>query len=164
MSLLQVYYNIDTQENCTDLHRALKFYLTKHFSNYTTINTQQINQHTNQDTNQETDQHTNETQATDVITKGFTYMKNLFRKLKLKHSHETWFIYITHGDIRGFDKTATLVLINKEPGNNKYIYYLDTQNPIISSSDPITVQREKVEKFLNILHTTFQKNKSIRAN
>jgi hypothetical protein len=53
----------------------------------------------------------------DIIRSGLTCFNEMFEKLKLKNSYETWFLYVSTGSIRKIYDKVTLCLLNKSQRN-----------------------------------------------
>lgn len=71
----------------------------------------------------------------DVVKNGFIIFNNMFEKLKLKNNTETWFIYISNGNIKNLFKDVFVVLLNKIPSEKKSFYVINKNNVIIKKDN-----------------------------
>lgn len=154
MSLLDIYYFIDnnsTIDNSIDntlLHNAIKWYLDKKLTEFTINKFEHIPLILPNE---------------DTLVKSFIYMKMLFDKLKLKTTNTTWFLYISSGNIKGFDKETSLILLNKVPSEAVYQYNLSKTIYKICVNDDKNKRDKKISQFVQVLHETIHSKKTIRA-
>lgn len=70
--------------------------------------------------------------TSDTIKNGLLLFNDMYRKLKLKSSNETWFVYISNGDIKEIYKNISVILINKTPIKKECVYIINKRNLNIS--------------------------------
>jgi hypothetical protein len=89
----------------------------------------------------------------DVIRRGISTFLKMFETLKLKTKNETWFVYISIGNIKKMFEDVLVVLINKEPSDYKCLYCVNTDSVNIYNTNNKT---EKLNQ-LKILTETITK-------
>lgn len=107
--LLDVYYYIDFDDKLVDIslleqciqinvHVNAKEYIVNRFINCNNeyINTSKINDE-------------------DIVKRGLLIFNKMFRRLKLKNTTETWFIYMSNGNINKNHKNVFVTLLNRYP-------------------------------------------------
>lgn len=150
---LDVYYYIDLNEeyDIQYIENYLKVYLNVYKQDY------KINVFQNFKINNRYN-----IKSTDVIKKGLIIFNKMYMDLKMKNTNDTWYIYISNGDIENIHKNVFVLLINQSPFLNKSLYMINKnkliilkndsqQNKILSSSILKTTLNEifKSEKYIN---------------
>lgn len=131
-----------TIENINSTHKLLKKYIDVYFKtklqNKNVVNITEI-------TDIEEDK--------DVIRRGISTFLKMFENLKLKTKNETWFVYISTGNIKKMFEDVLVVLINKEPYHHNCFYCVNTNSVNIYNANNKT---EKLNQ-LKILTETITK-------
>jgi len=128
--LLDVYYCIDTtnlvrQDTITDagdesvefIERGLKLQLTLNCKNYNINKLVNYNKEIKDDTVKD-----------DTIKSGLLTFNKMCQNLKLKSTNETWFFYISSGDVKDIYRDVFVVLLNKNPREQKCFYVINKNN------------------------------------
>lgn len=99
---------------------------------------------------------------TDVVKSGLFTFNKMYNDLKLKTSNDTWFIYISNGDIKDDYKNIFLLLLNKNP-SEKCSYYIINKNVINIKKDDTTSNKLTALKFFKkTIHELFHTDRSIK--
>lgn len=77
----------------------------------------------------------------DVMKRGLYIMMNLYRVLKLKTTHDVWFVYAGTGNIWGVKQDVSVFLLNKVPGV-KECFYIVNKNRL--KVDPAVEKERKL--------------------
>jgi len=97
----------------------------------------------------------------DVVKSGLCTFNKMYNDLKLKTSNETWFVYISNGDIKDDYKSIFLLLLNKNP-SDKSSYYIINKNEINIKKHDTNTNKLTALKFLKkTIHELFNTNRSI---
>jgi hypothetical protein len=134
--LLDVYYYIDLND-CHDIsyiENYLKVYLNVYKQNY------KLNVFQNCNVNKAYNVKSN-----DIIKKGLIIFNKMYMDLKMKNINDTWYIYISNGDIENIHKNVFVLLINQSPFLTKSLYMINKNK-------------------LDILKTYSQKTKILNSN
>ena len=113
--LLDVYYYIDIDGDVEFIEHSLKLQLTDGYS---------INKLVNYKNKVLKDDITKD----DVIKNGLLTFNEMFKNLKLKSSNETWFFYISSGNVKDIYSNVFVVLLNKNPKEQKCCYIINKDN------------------------------------
>ena len=98
----------------------------------------------------------------DVVKSGLCTFNKMYNDLKLKTSNETWFVYISNGDIKDDYKNIFLLLLNKNP-SDKCSYYIINKNEINIKKHDASADKLTALKFLKkTIHELFHTNRSIK--
>jgi len=138
--LLDVYYCIDTtnlvrQDTITDagdesvefIERGLKLQLTLNCKNYNINKLVNYNKEIKDDTVKD-DTVKDDTVKDDTIKSGLLTFNKMCQNLKLKSTNETWFFYISSGDVKDIYRDVFVVLLNKNPREQKCFYVINKNN------------------------------------
>ena len=138
--LLDVYYCIDTtnlvrQDTITDagdesvefIERGLKLQLTLNCKNYNINKLVNYNKEIKDDTVKD-DTVKDDTVKDDTIKSGLLTFNKMCENLKLKSTNETWFFYISSGNVKDIYRDVFVVLLNKNPREQKCFYVINKNN------------------------------------
>jgi hypothetical protein len=64
----------------------------------------------------------------DIIKNGLLTFNEMFKKLKLKSINETWFFYISSGNVKDIYSNVFIVLLNRNPKEQKCCYIINKEN------------------------------------
>lgn len=148
---LEVYYCIDLDKSEQDIHnisKCLETYILVIFKKYKLTVFKKLD-YISKD-------------KTDVVKSGLFTFNKMYNDLKLKTSNETWFIYISNGDIKDDYKNIFLLLLNKNP-SEKCSYYIINKNVINIKKDDTTNNKLTALKFFKkTIHELFHTDRSIK--
>lgn len=113
--LLDVYYCIDIDGDVEFIEHSLKLQLTDGHS---------INKLVNYKKNGLKDDITKD----DIIKNGLLIFNEMFKNLKLKSTNETWFFYISSGNVKDIYSNVFIVLLNRNPKEQKCCYIINKDN------------------------------------
>lgn len=116
--LLDVYYYIDVNGDVEFIERSLKLQLTLKCNNYSInklVNYKEVKDNgvKNED---------------DIIKGGLLTFNKMFKNLKLKSTNETWFFYISTGNIKEIYSDVFIILLNRNPKEQKCVYIINKDN------------------------------------
>lgn len=118
--LLDVYYYIDIDGDVEFIEHSLKLQLTDGYS---------INKLVNYKNKVLKDDITkDDITKDDIIRNGLIKFNEMFKNLKLKSSNETWFFYISSGNVKDIYSNVFVVLLNKNPKEQKCCYIINKDN------------------------------------
>lgn len=118
--LLDVYYYIDIDGDVEFIEHSLKLQLTDGYS---------INKLVNYKNKVLKDDITkDDIIKDDIIRNGLIKFNEMFKNLKLKSSNETWFFYISSGNVKDIYSNVFVVLLNKNPKEQKCCYIINKDN------------------------------------
>lgn len=154
--ILDIYYYIDLNdtydikyiENYLQIYLKVykKSYKINLFQNYNTNNNYTSNNYTNNN---------------DIIKKGLIMFNNMYKNLKMKNSNETWYIYISNGDIDKVHKNVFVILINKIPWLTKSLYMINKNQLCILKNDSQNLKKINSKILKNTLDHIFNSEKYI---
>lgn len=113
--LLDVYYYIDIDGDVEFIEHSLKLQLTDGYS---------INKLVNYKNKGLKDDITKD----DIIKNGLLTFNEMFKNLKLKSTNETWFFYISTGNVKDIYSNVFIVLLNRNPREQKCCYIINKDN------------------------------------
>lgn len=116
---LDVYYISDT--NDIDLERSLRLQLSLNCKNYS------INKLVNCETLLSNYLYDHKEEE-DIIKNGLLTFNKMFENLKLKSTNETWFFYVSSGNVKDIYRDVFVVLLNKNPREQKCFYVINKNN------------------------------------
>ena len=64
----------------------------------------------------------------DIIKNGLLTFNEMFKNLKLKSTNETWFFYISSGNVKDIYSNVFIVLLNRNPKEQKCCYIINKEN------------------------------------
>jgi hypothetical protein len=64
----------------------------------------------------------------DIIKNGLLTFNEMFKNLKLKSTNETWFFYISSGNVKDIYSNVFIVLLNRNPKEQKCCYIINKDN------------------------------------
>lgn len=64
----------------------------------------------------------------DIIKNGLLTFNEMFKNLKLKSTNETWFFYISSGNVKDIYSNVFIVLLNRNPREQKCCYIINKDN------------------------------------
>ena len=114
--ILDIYYCIDLDKNLQDINniaKCLETYIIVTFKEYE-LNIFKSLDYLNSD-------------KSDVVKSGLFTFNRMYKDLKLKTPNDTWFIYISNGDIKNEYKNIFVLLLNKNP-SEKCSFYIINKN------------------------------------
>jgi hypothetical protein len=148
---LDVYYCIDLDQGESDLDnisKCLETYIIVTLKDYKLDKFKRVD-YTSKD-------------KSDVVKSGLCTFNKMYNDLKLKSSNETWFVYISNGDIKDDFKNIFLLLLNKKP-TEKCSYYIINKNEInIKKNDTNTNKLTGLKFLKKTIHELFNTNRSIK--
>lgn len=97
----------------------------------------------------------------DVIKRGLFTFNNMYKNLKMKNSNDTWYIYISNGDIQNIHKNVFVILINQNPCINKSMYIINKNELCILKTHSKEVKMFNSKILKNTLDEIFTSNKYI---
>jgi len=103
----------------------------------------------------------NKNEDDDVIKRGLITFNNMYKNLKMKNSNDTWFIYISNGDIQNIHKNVFVILINQNPCINKCMYIINKTELCILKTHSKEVKMCNSKLLRNTLDEIFISNKYI---
>lgn len=96
-----------------------------------------------------------ETDTTDTIKRGLLIFNTMFKKLKLKCTHDVWFIYLANGD------NIFITLLNKNPSVKESLYSV---NKFTYSIRKNQIQSEKKTSKLQHMQKVNENLKNLITN
>jgi hypothetical protein len=112
-ALLDVYYYIDIKGDVEFIERSLYALNSRNY---------RINKFVNSRLGEvEIDKH-------DIIKNGLLTFNKMFENLKLKNTNETWFFYISNGNIKDVYSNVFIILLNKNPREQRCFYVINKNN------------------------------------
>ena len=139
-SLLDVYYYIDVTDNVEFIESSLRLQLTRNCKNYNVDKFVNCNKSTVLP---------NDKNGDDIIKSGLLTFNKMFETLKLKSTNETWFFYISSGNIKNIYRDVFVVLLNKNPREQKCFYVIN-KNKIAHSTICEVLTCEKTITYTNL--------------
>ena len=100
----------------------------------------------------------------DILKKGLVTFNNMFKNLKLKDNFETWFVYMSNGDIKDVSENIFLTLINKNPSEKKAYYAINKNKLDISKDYNKNKKIENLHILKNTINELLSNNKYICYN
>lgn len=148
--VLDIYYCIDLDKSDQDIDniiKCLKTYINVIYKEYR-LNIFKSLEYVKTDEN-------------DVIKSGLYTFNKMFQDLKLKTPNDTWFIYLSNGDIKTEYKNVFVLLLNKNP-KEKLSYYIVNKNKLDIKKVDINNNKLNVLKFLKkTIHELFNTDRTI---
>ena len=153
LKLLDVYYCIDLDKSVQDINlieKCLETYIIVHFKEYK-LN---IFKHLEK-------KNDNKYKNDDVVKSGLFTFNKMYKDLKLKSPNDTWFIYISNGDIKTEYKNVFVLLLNKNP-QEKSSFYVISKHQIDIKRNDINTNKINGLKFLKkTINELFDTSRSI---
>jgi len=118
--LLDVYYYIDVDGDVEFIEQSLKLQLTLN------CNSHSINKLVNYKKGGTLP--FNIKCKDDIIKNGLLTFNEMFKNLKLKSTNETWFFYISTGNVKEIYSNVFIVLLNRNPREQKCCYIINKDN------------------------------------
>lgn len=100
----------------------------------------------------------------DILKRGLVTFNNMFTNLKLKDNLETWFVYISNGNIKDISENIFLMLINKNPGEKKAFYAINKTKLDINKDYNKKKKIENLQILKNTIGELFSNNKYVNYN
>lgn len=100
----------------------------------------------------------------DILKGGLITFNNMFKNLKLKDNFETWFIYISNGNIKDISENIFLILINKNPSEKRAYYAINKNNLDINKDYSKMKKIENLQILKNTIRELLSNNKYINYN
>ena len=113
--LLDVYYYIDIDGDVEFIEHSLKLQLTDGYSINKLVNYK--NKGLKHDITKD-----------DITKNGLLTFNEMFKNLKLKSTNETWFFYISTGNVKDIYSNVFIVLLNRNPREQKCCYIINKDN------------------------------------
>lgn len=160
LEILDVYYYFDLSKEYDIDYIAqyvkiyLEIYLHLHFKPFK----YKINKFINCISYKGINQHHNKV---NVIKNGFHIFNQMYQNLKMKNTNETWFIYLSNGNIEDVYKNIFAILINPEPSINKCLYIINKTNIRILKSYSKEDKKHNSKMLKNTLDQLFSSKKYI---
>jgi hypothetical protein len=85
----------------------------------------------------------------------------MYKNLKMKNTNDTWYIYISNGDIQNIHKNVFVILINPNPCINKSMYIINKNKLCILKTHSKEVKMFNSKILKNTLDEIFTSNKYI---
>lgn len=121
--LLDVYYYIDIDGDIEFIEHSLKLQLTLDCNNHS------INKLVNyKKAGGKHDITKDDIPKDDIIKNGLLTFNEMFKNLKLKSTNEMWFFYISTGNIKDIYSNVFIVLLNRNPREQKCCYIINKDN------------------------------------
>lgn len=151
---LDIYYRIDlNNQDIKALEKCLRVYLDVHQNeNYT------IDKFINCDFIEESCQ---QSEGNDVIKRGLITFNKMTKELKLKTTNETWFIYISSGNINKIYENVFVILLNKTPMVKSCYYIINKSKIDVKEQDDKIYKLENLKLFNKSLQELFVTDKVI---
>jgi predicted choloylglycine hydrolase len=70
----------------------------------------------------------------------------MFKRLKLKGNNETWFVYISKGNVKEIYKNVFVTLVNKNPCIKTCSYAINKNDIVINKTDDKSVKLENLKE------------------
>lgn len=152
--ILDIYYYIDLNDtyDIKYIENYLQIYLNVYKKSYKINLFENYNTNTNYTTNSDTN---------DTIKKGLIMFNNMYKNLKMKNSNETWYIYISNGDIDKVHQNVFVILINKIPWLTKSLYMINKNKLCIFKNDSQKLKQINSKILKNTLDHIFNSEKYI---
>lgn len=106
-------------------------------------------------------------QEPDCIQRGIQVFNNMFNDLKLKHSHETWFLYITSGRLHNINmnKDVGIMLLYKSTNEHRCYYVINKHHTFdIKVNDDKSTKLQTFKHVSNSLEELLRTNNTIRIH
>ncbi len=148
---LDVYcvFDFNTEIDYDFVHKYLNTYLNINLRNVYNVNNVIIKQ--------------NSIDKGDILKRGVSNFRKLWDNLKLKNTNDTWFMYLSNGNIDGH-KNVFLMLLNKNPGKFECNYCINKQHlDIITNMDKHT-KLNNMNVLSNTLNKILSSNKLLQYN
>lgn len=97
----------------------------------------------------------------DIIKCGLLSFNYMFKNLKLKTNNETWFFYISNGDIKDQYKNVFVTLLNKNPSEQHCYYVINKNNVNINKTDSKYIKLANIKTVNSTISELFTCEKSI---
>lgn len=97
----------------------------------------------------------------DIVKSGLCIFNKMYNDLKLKNSNETWFLYISNGNIKDEYKNIFLLLLNKNPSEKCSNYIINKNEIHIKKNDTVTNKLIGLKFFKKTIHELFNTNRTI---
>jgi hypothetical protein len=156
--LLDIYYYIDLNEtyDIKYIEKYLEIYLKLYETSY------KLNIFQNYKKNIHNIQHANYVQYNnDTIKRGLIIFNKMYKGLKMKNANDTWYIYISNGDIENVHKNVFVILINKTPSITKSLYMINRNKLCILKNDSEKLKKSNSNVLKNTLDHIFNSEKYI---
>jgi hypothetical protein len=155
---LDVYYYIDLEnQDIKALEKCLRVYLDVHQNENYTID-KFINCDFIEDIKTESCQ---QSEGNDVIKRGLITFNKMTKELKLKTTNETWFIYISSGNINKIYENVFVILLNKTPMVKSCYYIINKSKIDVKERDDKIYKLENLKLFNKSLQELFVTDKVI---
>jgi len=118
--LLDVYYYIDIDGDVEFIEHSLKLQLTDGHSINKLVNYKKKGL--------KDDLIKDDIIKNDIIKNGLLTFNEMFKNLKLKSTNETWFFYISSGNVKDIYSNVFIVLLNRNPKEQKCCYIINKDN------------------------------------
>jgi hypothetical protein len=149
--ILDIYYCIDLDKNLQDINniaKCLETYIIVTFKEYK-LNIFKSLDYFKSD-------------KSDVVKSGLFTFNRMYKDLKLKTPNDTWFIYISNGDIKNEYKNIFVLLLNKNP-SEKCSFYIINKNVInVKKDDVLTNKLIALKFFKKTIHELFNTTRIIK--
>lgn len=97
----------------------------------------------------------------DIIKCGLLSFNDMFKNLKLKTKNETWFFYISNGDINDTYKNVFVTLLNKNPSEQQCYYVINKNSVTINKADSKYIKMANIKTINATISELFTCEKSI---
>lgn len=156
---LDIYYCVDlNNQDIKALEKCLRVYLDVHQNeNYTIdkfINCDFIENDIKTESYQKSE-------GDDVIKSGLLKFNKMTKELKLKTTNETWFIYISSGNINKIYENVFVILLNKTPMVKSSYYIINKSKIDVKEQDDKIYKLENLKLFNKSLQELFVTDKVI---
>jgi len=154
MNRICVYYctNLENSQDINYIKECLKIYLTIHCN----IKLEKFERYEQDLTCKDDD--------LDILKRGLVTFNNMFKILKLKDNFETWFVYISNGNIKDVSKNVFLTLINKNPSEKRACYAINKNKLDINKNYSKNKKIENLQILKNTINELLSNNKHINYN
>lgn len=159
LKILDVYYCIDLDKSLQDINlieKCLETYIIVHFKEYK-LNIFKHLENKNVNENKNVDENKND----DIVKSGLFTFNKMYKDLKLKSPNDTWFIYISNGDIKTEYKNVFVLLLNKNPQEKLSFYVISKHQIDIKRNDINTDKINGLKFFKKTIHELFNTTRSI---
>ena len=128
--LLDVYYYIDIDGDVEFIEHSLKLQLTDGHSINKLVNYKNkgLKYDITKDDLTKDDITKDDITKDDIIKNGLLTFNEMFKNLKLKSTNETWFFYISTGNVKDIYSNVFIVLLNRNPREQKCCYIINKDN------------------------------------
>jgi hypothetical protein len=153
--ILDIYYCIDLDkfQDIDNIIKCLETYINVIYKEYK-LNIFKRLEYVKTDGNDGNDEN-------DVIKSGLYTFNKMYRDLKLKTQNDTWFIYLSNGDIKTEYKNVFVLLLNKNP-KEKSSYYIVNKNSLdIKKDDENNNKLNGLKFFKKTIHELFNTDRTI---